>query len=111
MEKAEFAKALYKQIPLDDGQIRYEYLGDVKYTAELVDEDHIRFTRGVQEKVVLVKWDDKWAYKVQKTQIKATGGAKRLFEHTLCDPFWHNVACAIADEVIDNMRPAKGYAA
>ena len=110
-DRVEFQKPIFKQVWLDDEHTSctYEYLGDVRYVVDYIDDEHLRFWRGVQSKVVFIKRDYDFAYKAQKTQIKAIGGARRLFDEYACDEFWDNIVKALADHAIDVMRPARGY--
>ena len=72
----------WKEIPLPDGQIRHKVESE-SYNNWIVstypgDNEHISITKDGVTKTFMVVEDYEWAWKIQKTQVRASGGAERL---------------------------------
>lgn len=77
-------QGVWNKIPVEGGQIRHELAGEIvtNWTIAIYPDknDILTISRNGEYKTVRVISDPEWAVKVMKTQVKASGGAKGLFD-------------------------------
>lgn len=77
-------QGVWNNIPVEGGQIRSELAGEIvtNWTIAIYPykNDILTISRNGEYKTVRVISDPEWAIKVMKTQVKAIGGAKGLFD-------------------------------
>lgn len=70
----------YEETTYNREEKQIEHIADWSFTVYPEDNYHITVSRNGVVKTVKVITDSEFVYKLQKTQIKARGGAKGLFE-------------------------------
>lgn len=96
-------KGIYNKIPLDNGQIKHEHIGDITTTYQFAvnyANDKIR----IDNKVYAVSEDREFAIKIMKTKIRAIDGAKGLMRFLCRDS---NNGLIWIDKIIENVKPMK----
>lgn len=100
--KREVIKGIFKTEPVGNGQVKSIKTGEkkIQYTYKITESNDTIEINGKKYKVVN---DREFAYKIQKTQIKAISGAKGLLR--LFTEFEASCMDYIEQSIFENVKP------
>lgn len=98
MQTKTVIRGIYKQIKLDNGQIRHEKTCEIEtpYILEIIDKNTLR----INDDCYKVEDCSHYAIKIMKTKLKAIGGAVGLFKFLIKEELdtWEK-------KIIENCKP------